>query len=169
MRVLLHFLRVFRPQFPEESIPSSFATVQEVLGASILPLLERRDELKFLHLIDNFVESFQEKWLQQLPAGRGCRLLVLEQERPTKCLLPERLHDDDCCVLVAQLVDCVETTYLEAPCLDVQSVSVVAAELLQLRLRNVDTGAVVLCVRHLESCFFFLLSSYIGSISLDLL
>jgi hypothetical protein len=57
---------------------------------------------------------------------------------------------------------------MEAPCLDVQSVSVVAAELLQLWLQHVDTGAVVLRVRHLDSCFFFLLSSYFGSVSLDL-
>jgi hypothetical protein len=114
VRILLHFLCVFCPQFPEEPIPSSFAAVQEVLGAFVLPLLERRNELKCLRLIDDFVESFQEERLQQLPAGRGCRLLVLEEERPTKCLLPERLHNDDCCVFVAQLLDCVETTYLES-------------------------------------------------------
>jgi hypothetical protein len=47
-------------------------------------------------------------------------------------------------------------------------VSVVAAELLQLWLRHVDTGVVLLRGCHLVSCFLFLLSSNFGRVSLDL-
>jgi hypothetical protein len=61
MHVHLHFLLVFRPQFPEEPIPRRFATVQEILEFFVLPLFERRDELELLRLVDDFVKPFQEK------------------------------------------------------------------------------------------------------------
>jgi hypothetical protein len=43
-----------------------------------------------------------EEWLHQFPVCCCVRILVLEQERPMECLLPQRLHDDHCRLRISQ-------------------------------------------------------------------